>query len=739
MNAITDIVIDLNRYPFSKNALPEIEENKWVKSQWPLVYLIKNDKSKLAYVGETTNAFNRIKNHLANEDRLVLNTITLIGSNRFNKSATLDIESQLIQYLSAENTYKLQNGNGGLTHHNYYEKPFYRDIFKEIWARLKSEKLVSKSIEEIENSDLFKYSPYKALSDDQRASVMEIINTLNSRQYPSIFVEGSAGTGKTILATYLMKLLHSPLPATDEIEDLEGYRLEEYRLLEKFHQNFKDANIGLVVPMTSLRKSLKTVFGAIGGLKKNMVIGPSDAGKKEYDILIVDEAHRLAHRKNLPNYGSFDATNRSLGLGNEGTQLDWIMRSSKHQIFFYDEAQSIKPSDIPKEKFQALKRQSAKPIKLTSQMRVSAGNDYINFVDRLLKCQPLDNLTIPENYDFRLFTSFQDFHKEIIVKEKELGLSRLIAGYSWPWISKSDKSLYDIEIEGTKLQWNNVHIDWINSADPKVEVGCIHTTQGYDLNYAGIIFGKEITYNKEFNRIEIIRENYHDRKGRAGIDDDERLKEYIVNIYKTIMYRGIKGTMVYACDPKLREYLASHITIAETTNSDPGEQMEKGSMIRTLNFKDVKPYENAIPLVDIQAAAGSFSENQQHSELTWIEIPEGIEISEGDFACKVIGESMNKRIPNGSLCLFRKYTGGSRNGKIVLVELTSMQDADFGSRYTVKKYESVKNISVDEWSHESIILKPLSTYAEYSNIVLTEDELVDFRVVGVFDRVIELP
>jgi hypothetical protein len=97
---------------------------------------------------------------------------------------------------------------------------------------------------------------------------------------------------------------------------------------------------------------------------------------------------------------------------------------------------------------------------------------------------------------------------------------------------------------------------------------------------------------------------------------------------------------------------------------------------------------------------------------------------------------MNKRIPNGSLCLFKHYTGGSRNGKIVLVESTSIQDADFGSGYTVKEYESVKNISDSEWSHESIILKPLSTHDEYSNIVLKEDELVDFRVVGVFEKVI---
>jgi hypothetical protein len=236
------------------------------------------------------------------------------------------------------------------------------------------------------------------------------------------------------------------------------------------------------------------------------------------------------------------------------------------------------------------------------------------------------------------------------------------------------------------------------------------------------------------NRIEIIRKNYHDRNGSAGIDDDERLKEYVVNIYKTIMYRGIKGTLVYACNQELRDYLASYIK-----NETSGKSLtfiEEEPILRVLDFQKVEPYKNAIPLVDIQAAAGSFSENQLHSELTWVEAPDGIRVSEGDFICKVVGESMNKRIPNGSLCLFKHYTGGSRNGKIVLVESTSIQDADFGSGYTVKEYESVKNISDSEWSHESIILKPLSTHDEYSNIVLKEDELVDFRVVGVFEKVI---
>lgn len=381
--------------------------------------------------------------------------------------------------------------------------------------------------------------------------------------------------------------------------------------------------------------------------------------------------------------------------------------------------------------------QSAKPIKLTSQMRVSAGNDYIHFVHRLLNCEPLENLSIPKDYDFRFFDSFKDFHREIIQKEKEFGLSRIIAGYSWPWISKSNKSLFDIEIEGQKLQWNNVNIDWINSANPEIEVGCIHTTQGYDLNYAGIIFGKEITYNKYLNRIQILRENYHDRNGSIGVTDDEKLKNYIINIYRTIMYRGIRGTFVYACDPELRRYLSAHINNAGSAQSIVQDNTDKLSTLRVLNFEDVKPYINAIPLVDIKAAAGSFSENQLHSELTWVEPPSYIKIRHGDFICKVVGESMNKIIPNGSLCLFNSDSGGSRNGKIVLVESSHIQDAEFGSGCTVKEYGSALKISTDGEYQKSIVLKPLSNSLEYKEIILSNDEEFDFRIVGIFSRVIE--
>jgi uncharacterized protein len=97
---------------------------------------------------------------------------------------------------------------------------------------------------------------------------------------------------------------------------------------------------------------------------------------------------------------------------------------------------------------------------------------------------------------------------------------------------------------------------------------------------------------------------------------------------------------------------------------------------------------------------------------------------------------MNKIIPNGSYCLFRQEEAGTRNGKIVLVQSTHIDDKEFGSGYTVKQYKSTKKISEGLWEHESIVLRPLSTFREFTDIVLEDDELVDFKVVGIFDRVL---
>ena len=717
------------QYDFTKEALTKIDQNPWVKNQWPLVYFIQNETMRIGYVGESTNASDRIKTHLANpQKKNTFNKISIIGSDKFNKSATLDIESNLIQYMMSEGTYELLNGNYGLVNHNFYQKDLYKDLFKEIWRKLQDKKIVSKSLTEIENSELFKYSPYKALNEDQYKSVIEILKGLDTKNSNSIFIKGSAGTGKTILATYLIKLLTTNLSETN-LEELSEDDLKEVLLVKAFQQRYPQAKIGLVVAMTSLRGSLEQVFRKVPGLKASMILSPSDTFKikEKYDLLIIDEAHRLRQYKNIGWLGPFKKNNQKLGLNDKGTELDWIMANSKNQIFFYDAAQSVRPSDVEAVNFnKLLNDKNTLQIELSSQMRVRAGNNYISFVDELLNIKLKAGSYTPKDYDLVVFDSLKELYGELTKKEKEFGLCRLIAGYSWPYASKKkeNKHKIDIRIDGLEFQWNQDEIDWVNSKNAFSEIGCIHTTQGYDLNYAGVIFGEEISYNKQTGKIEIDPTQYFDVNGKKGIDNAD-LKAYVINIYKTLLYRGIRGSYIYACDEGLRDYLKLHI-----------KSFNKSLKLRKVPFEDVIPYVNAVPLVDIQAAAGKFSDLQIHSEFEWVELPMNVTPKQGYFVCKVVGESMNKIIPNNSYCLFRKDEGGTRNGEIVLVEHYNIQDADFGAGYTVKKYESRKVVTEEGWKHEKIVLSPYNEDDSYEPIVLEEGEMGDLKIVGVFMAVL---
>lgn len=524
MNLSFELSIEVSeQYDFNKDSLTKIEQNTWVKNQWPLVYFIHNETIKLAYVGESTNASSRIKNHLANPERCKLNKISIIGSDKFNKSATLDIESSLIQYITAEGTYKLQNGNYGLINHNYYQQDLYKNHFKQIWNTLIEKKIVTKSLTDIENSELFKYSPYKSLNEDQYNSVLQILGGLTSNKSNKIFISGSAGTGKTILATYLMKLLTTEVENI-QLEEFNDDELREINYIKAFREKYPNAKIGLVIAMTSLRESLENVFKKIPGLKSSMVINPSGTFKsnEKYDLLIVDEAHRLRQYKNISWMGAFKKNNQKLGLDDNGTELDWIIANSKNQIFFYDSAQSVKPSDVNPSGFGKLLNESnTLLLELKSQMRVEGGNNYIQFVDDLLhvKRKDISKFQI-ENYEMFLFNDFNDLQVELNKREQEFGLCRMIAGYSWPWqsnpksIPKPAEDVYDIELDGLKFKWNSTDKDWINSPNAYNEIGCIHTTQGYDLNYTAVIFGKEINYNKENNCIEIDPKKYFDINGK---------------------------------------------------------------------------------------------------------------------------------------------------------------------------------------------------------------------------------
>lgn len=723
-------LVEVNRYPFSGRTLTEIQSDTYAADNWPLVYVLSDRDKREAYIGETTDVLSRLSTHLKHPQKRSLTTVHLVSSARFNKSATLDIESSLIKYMSADGRFNLLNGNLGLSDHNYYQRDeLYSKIFRETWDKLRTHGVVEKSIEAIDNSDVFKYSPYKSLSVDQQQGLIEILRSLVAPRSKTIVVQGGAGTGKSVLAIFLFKLIHSN---PDEL-DLREFSEEEKELrdlVRRIKQLLPNPRMALVVPMNSFRSTLKKAFRNVAGLGSHMVISPSELIKQHYDIVLVDESHRLRKRVNLgAYYGAFDKACVALGLDRDTcSEVDWVTTRSDKAVFFYDPNQSIKPSDANSSDFDAIKSSpDSKLVTLVSQFRVRAGLHYVQFVDDLLHVRLSANKKFHSSkYEFQVFDDLSDMVKEIERRNRSCGLARLVAGYSWRWASKNDSDKYDIEIGDVQLRWNRTNNDWINTKGAEGEVGCIHTTQGYDLNYTGVIFGHEIRYDEALDQIVIESKNYHDKLGKHSIKDPEKLKQYILNIYRTIMLRGIRGTFIYACDEALRSYLKRHVEIYKS-NVVP---------IRP-PAKPLEPYVNAVPLYDLRAAAGGFSTLQQVEHENWVAVPDGMPVGKSIFACHVVGDSMNEIIPDGSICLFRLNPGGTRNGKIVLVECADTQDGDAGSRYTVKEYQSFKMHTEDGTENERILLKPRSTNPAVPTVELSKDDDEHrYRVVGEFLGVI---
>ena len=233
--------------------------------------------------------------------------------------------------------------------------------------------------------------------------------------------------------------------------------------------------------------------------------------------------------------------------------------------------------------------------------------------------------------------------------------------------------------------------------------------------------GPELDYDFEKQELIVHKDRYKDKNGRNGITDVNDLRNYILNIYKTILLRGIKGTYIYVCNDNLRMYLAQYIPIFQ----------EKESTLHLL----YEPTPSTIPLYDLSVAAGLFSEVQQAEISHYISLPE-LNNPSDYFACKVVGESMTKIIPNGSICLFKKYNGGSRNGLITLVESVDFNDAESGAHYTIKEYMSKKALSEEGWHHEEIHLLPKSFDNTFKPIILSDEELIGLKVVGVFVKVL---
>lgn len=566
--------------------------------------------------------------------------------------------------------------------------------------------------------------------DDQKV-VYETASNLATKASPKkknvLIVEGGPGTGKSVVAINLL------------------VELTKNKVVHYITRNSAPRLVYEAMLTKSFKKSRIS----------NMFKGSDSYYSKEansFDCLIVDEAHRLNAKGGIFN-----------NLGEN--QIKEIINASKFSVFFIDEDQKVTLKDIGnKEEIRRWAKQlkaNVVELKLESQFRCNGSDGYLAWLDNTLQIRETANDTLKANeYDFRIVDSPTELHNIIREKNRGKNKARLVAGYCWKWISKRSPQLKDIVIDGYKATWN-LNTDgqtWIIKPDSVSEVGCIHTCQGLELDYVGVIVGPDLIVRNGKIITQPQERASTDRSIRGWRSLFEKnpdatmahLDRIIKNTYRTLMTRGQKGCYVYFVDEETRQYFEKYIEVSflgeEITLAKSLPEDTKSAVIlpfRRLSPEEVLPFENCVPLYDLKVAAGKFSDEQQVTELydglsgqdisdnAWVELPDAFRHKRGLFVAQVIGESMNRRIPNGAWCLFKLNPEGTRQGKVVLVQHRDITDTDTGGHYTVKVYESMKNVLADgTWRHTSIVLKPDTTASGYEPFVFNEEQGNDLKVIA---------
>lgn len=474
-----------------------------------------------------------------------------------------------------------------------------------------------------------------------------------------------------------------------------------------------------------------------------------DEQKLVYETAL-DLAHRLNEKSGL--YGN---------LGEN--QIKELINASRFNVFFIDEAQRVTLKDIGS--IQTIHQWADKcqstvtQLDLVSQFRCNGSDGYLAWIDNSLQIRPTAHLGLKStlediDYDVKVFDDPNELRKAIIDKNRVNNKARMVAGYCWEWASKKDKDAMDIIIPefNFEAQWNLTDDGslWLIAENSVKQVGCIHTCQGLELDYIGVIIGNDFIVRDGKVVIQPLEHPSRDKalsgiRGRLKKEPEAALiaaTEVIKNTYRTLMTRGQKGCFIFCTDQETREYF-QQIAGRQLEQEDTAEfetinaysRSYRGLDLPVVSFEQAKPYQGYVPIFDLEVAAGGFSDQQglenagNPEDSEWVQLPGHINTTQGMFVTRVVGESMNKRIINGSWCLFKANPGGSRNGKVVLVQHRDIEDPDHGGTYTVKTYHSEKIEEDGVLVNQRIILKPETNAYGYSPIVI-EDDGEELVVVG---------
>ncbi|MBE6507928.1 MAG: DUF2075 domain-containing protein [Methanobrevibacter sp.] len=355
-----------------------------------------------------------------------------------------------------------------------------------------------------------------------------------------LIVEGGPGTGKSVVAINLLVDL-----MVDDMLSL--YVTKNSAPRNVFFEKLKGGKRSL--------NYLKNLFKGSGSF--------TSSESNEFDAIIVDEAHRLNEKSGLfSNLGE--------------NQVKEIINASKFSVFFIDRHQKISLKDYGSVEaiyeFASYFDAEVEHIKLESQFRCNGSDGYLSWLNDVLEIEETANFDgFDFDYDFRVVDSPSEL-KDLIFEKNTDNNARLLAGYCWNWIKegKNNTDVHDIVIDDFSMSWNLGNSDtWAIDEDSVNEIGCIHTSQGLEFDYVGVIIGEDMRFDGEhivtdFNERAATDKSLFGIKKMYKENPNEALKvadEIIKNTYRTLMTRGMKGCYIYCEDMLLQAYFKEKLKI----------------------------------------------------------------------------------------------------------------------------------------------------------------------------------
>lgn len=391
--------------------------------------------------------------------------------------------------------------------------------------------------------ELYKGNDNFYLLDEQKTAYSIILKELeNVSRKKTIIVKGGPGTGKSVVS---FKILHSML---------------DKRLNVKFiapNEAFREVMIQkLIAAKADEEKTIKLLFGGSGTLYKVPL--------NTYDVLVVDEAHRLKGKGAYRYQGD--------------NQIQDIIHASLLNVFFVDDFQRIRKIDIGTvdeiKRVAAIEGSEVVEMELKAQYRCAGAEGFINWITHTLQIEETANFDgwDKESFEFKLFDDPNEMYQLIAKKNLSGNSARLVAGFAWEWSSDENASVNDVVIPewNFAMPWNarKKRALYAIKEDSINQIGCVHTVQGLEFDYVGVIIGNDLKYDYETGEVVACYDEYKDVSGKAGLKNDvEELTKLIKNIYKILLSRGTKGCYLYCRNYGLQQYIKSRMGIENSLDN----------------------------------------------------------------------------------------------------------------------------------------------------------------------------